>query len=1032
MDLTQDERFVNAGLTATALEEFPRPKALLAPQVTPGDVQDVLTSLTIRPAVQAEPRAVVSLSANQVDLRYNLIGVGPTTRGEVPVGRVWEPAKCAIHWGVSSDWGSLPTALVPAAAGAAASIADRNTAAAVAQMPTLFFKTTPTAEFGAAVRRSVEMLSREDTNCVRFIWRLAALYVGTRICEEMSGGAAGGVQLGCGDPVDIRYIDQVAGFTAMLSDDSVRDVIPYKVNVSTHREAASVCVLALAASDRWQWPQTGLSSVLRHMPPLNRPFMAVFGDQANVQVGGLMCSAQIWSVANAWVNGYSDTKLLLEAVEAITTLLYSPDGSGPVWQTDAVRLALPVSRMRALILGPLTAKYAAWEEAAPSLEEPQLKQMILRGTTTSLLLSLGIRHASMLQGTALLASSRGDEFRHLFMGQQYSSRRAGVPIVAAAGKVLNALGVEGHVGRILLRLGMPEATCSTVCDWWRASGTAPQWEEALQHLQALPAGSALYGMFHPLKTVQLMQPSWWYVAGKVPGGLTPCEAVRGLSSYLPTADIKFAYETFNFATRNVVRVPVVEELSYRGVPGDWHVMPNLLTHGMRVTTAFNVSTASACAQAYVGPQSRGEVKWFLEKTTFNTQDVVCPEDLVPAVPPPPLPFVTATFTAPQSPPPVALPKSPKLRITPSSSGPSSPKSPHGSASVTVEQVIYDPVAVAPQRMKLAGYLNVVAAVLQPTGARDWWSGLAPIMTAVAPSDMEAQSGHQGAIRKLMDGWVQTPVMSTITTAKPAVRAAFAKAMREVGRYCASRPLSAVEVHHAKTNTSLWAAAYSSMAIDPAITKDEVLHALTGKAHPDAVAAALGMLDTSLLIEAGDNVKLAVLTLADKMTTRGEIDPEKAEAATRAKEAMERSAKEAHDAMIAEHEASIREAVESGTIGHRELVADILGYLPKWAADVHWTEDDSSDTEEVPHDPQGMGDTPKEILHDPSVAAAQVLADGTPATSYAATDAGIAGSEGMQPDFGGRGATTSASQGALPTPSQEELTGTAQSSIVDFE
>lgn len=1034
MDFTRDERIYDASLTAASLEEFPRPKALASPQVTPGDVQDVLTNLTIRPALQAEPRAVVDFSTNRVDMRYNLIGIGQHVKEEVAVGRVWSPARCAIHWGVSSDWGAVPTALVPAAAGAAASIPDRNTAAAVAQMPTLFFKTTPTAEFGAAVRRSVEMLAREDTNCVRFVWRLAALYIGVRICEEMAGGTAGGVQMGCGAPVDIRYIDQVAGLTSLLSDEINRDVVPYKVNVSTTNEATSVRVLAMAASDKWQWPQMELSSVLRHMPPLNRAFVAVFGDQANVQVGGLMCSAQVWDVASSWTNGYSDPKLLIEAVEAISALLYSPNGSAPIWQTDGVRLALPASKMRALVLGPLTAKYATWEEAAPNMEEPQLKAAVLRGANISLLLSLGVRHAAMLQGTALVAAPGGSAFEHLFMPQQYASRRSGVPLMAAAGKILAALGVDGHVGRILLRVGMPQPEVKQVLDWWRKSDVAPQWEEALQHLQALPSGSALYGMFHPLKTVQLMQPSWWYIAGKVPGGLTPCEAVRGLASYISPGDIRFAYETFNFATRQVNRVDVHEEMSYRGVPGDWHVMPTVMTSGMRVTTAFNISTSVGCAQAYAGPMARSDVRWFMEKTTYCPQDAVFPEDQLPSNPMPVPTFVTANPPVPAREPPESSGGEARGYTTPESSSPKSNRD----IATTEEggKPLYDPDSVIPQRMKLARALNTVSVALLPidvSGAgRDWWTGLDTVLLTSSPGELEEKVAYESAQRQIMDGWIQTHIMQSLRRMKPAERLDYTRSMVEIGKFCAERPLSAVEVHHSKTNLSLWKAALSSMSIDPSITKDEVVESLKGKANPDAVAAAMGMINVDLLVKGGDNVKVSVLTLAEKMTTRGEVDVTKTAAAEKAKEALERSAREAHEAMIAENHRSMREAVEAGIVTSKQLVYDIFGFMPEWVSEYKWDEDGEESPAEVPHNPSGMGDAPSTVLHDDGVLASQVDAKGKAAAEYLPQADEIASSSKNEQDFGLDGATTSASQGARPTPSQVGQTGTEQSLIVDFE
>lgn len=1007
--------------TTTTLEELPRTEALAKPEPSPGDISDTSQIISLPRYRAGEEESLVDYTAG-VDMRYRIISLAPQRKGEETVGRTWPFARYRLAWGVSSNWGSYNLALVPATAGAAAAIPDRNTAAAVSAMPMLFFRTAPTPDFGAAARRRIETLAEGTVNAVRFMWRLAALWVGTRLCEENQGSL--NTVVAAADPAPIVYVETAAAYASLLANARGGDVVPHRVDTDTEREKHHIRILALAASPRVTYPDVRLPSIVTTLPPLNQAQVVVFGSQANVQVGGAICSADIWTTAVEWCNHYGDVPTFLECVDTLFALSTSPAGRDPIFGLDSARCALPASDMGCLILGPLSTRYRTAEEAPQRVPAPRVREGLLRGAGLALAASLCVRHIGTRNLLGVIASEFGQAYRHLIEPKEYTAARACTPAMAAAEKLLGPLGFEGRLGRILKRWGMFAPTGDSVLAWWGNHAEAVQWEEALLALNKLPTDTALMGMLHPTRTAVLPRVGWWYVAGKLPVGSTAAEAMYGLH-YVGEDALELGYEVTDFGTRQVTMVAGTIHCAYSGRPSDWDPLPTTLMEGKRVRSAFRIKTSMGAALAYHGDEQAAATKRYVERIVSVTADVL-PEHDEGLEPPSETrsAWVPAVSPSPRPTPPVAP--------APPSPPPSRPQSPPPAE----PDAMYDPRDAAPQSAGLARALNSVAGALGHTQVeRVWWKGLEPLMSNQR-GDMEQISARDGALRSLTDGYLQTPLYDTLLATAPALRMELARSMAAIGRYLATQPFSATEVHHIHKNLPLWEAGATAMAVNTALTEDELRDSFKhSELPPSAVQMALEGLDPCDLLSTGDAPYTMVRALAEEVgrrLARGDT----AGAAERVgfyKQRYSAQAAAVRDAAHKQAELELKGAYEAGIIPS-ESVFDVLGYLPVWAQVAHNEGGHLVDDAHVAPAALGAG------VHDESTAGAIGIldADGRPTSLAEAATAAAAAVDGCEPasavataDFGVGSYAAHGSQGAQEPTAVERADQQSAPSTMDF-
>lgn len=359
--------------------------------------------------------------------------------------------------------------------------------------------------------------------------------------------------------------------------------------------------------------------------------------------------------------------------------------------------------------------------------------------------------------------------------------------------------------------------------------------------------------------------------------------------------------------------------------------------------------------------------------------------------------------------------------------------------------LYDPSAVNPNRTKLAKALNVLHRIDAGGHVKaPWVKNLHGLLTGV-PATADEQAGLRGPMRQLMDGWVQTAIFPTVASLPPSQRAEYARAMKAIGDYCSQEPLSAVELHHAKTTQCLWSNVAQTMAIDPSITGEELAAQVSDPQVRESLRRACDSLDVATLVLAGDNVKLAAKTVQDKVDRAAKRGHDPAAAAQAAKKKLEEDARILLEQQTLEQELQLKEAFENGILDAATVI-DVLGHEPEWlTATMPPLEEvdgntvaDEPPAVELGHDPSGTGKTPGEIVHDEGITAVMVGPMGVPLPTLRETTEremsapGIAGIVSQQQGFGISGAHTSQSHAAQDTTSSAPPTQQQGALNVDFE
>lgn len=955
--------------TIQTIREFPRPSALTIPTVTVGDYTDVSQTFTASALPPSAPEAMFEGDALGVDMRYVLQEVNMVQTLEHKLGRQWTTARCDVAWARSATWGDDRMILVPAVAGTAAAIPDRNTAAAIAAMPILFCEGGGATEFGATARKTIASLASQSVNSVRFAWRLAALWHGARLAE-----LKGEANVYPDNEVTIRFIGHVRQFATLLAGLGSTDVIPYRVAHSSTAEITNIRILALAAADGWQWNTPNMPSVVRTLPPLTNPEVIIFGPAINVVFGGALSSAQVWQTAVDWCAAFGSTDIFIECIQTIAALLFSPTGQSPFYLHKVLRIALPRAAMAPLALGVMSERYVQWEETAPTLMPPPYKTLVANACAVQLVAGLCIRQVGLLSGLPLYPLfARTGIANSLLHTRQWMARAGGCPVMAAANKMISACGIAGNLGRIIIRCSVPQMDATELYGWWAAHDTAFQWEEALYALEAVPAASAIHGRLQPLRTEKPMVVNRWYGVGAIPQAYHPVAALHALHY---VRDVEYADRLVDVGTGAVtIDVRALAD-NYRGLPSDWTVIPKCALGGHTIEPVLRITTVTAAAQAHYGPQYIGFTKLYMHVVEFEATErlvayVAGPVDDLGGPRP-------GKFSDERKRPPTPPASKADDDKTLESSEPTPDASRRASMEDIEEPLDHKQMKERKDGRKKDGHPKP-AAIMRAQRATACRGGIALgdvvakyrdkftdptsllklgelAVAASAPTATDADAGAKRAlvVRQLLDQWVQHPIAATLETIQPAMRTQIARLMGNIGRWCSIEAPSWRDSAHCAITAERWTAAASALNRNPALTLNEMKIELPN-ISVDLLRPAYAALDKNAQLEAGFtpsqtvartvqyyNVKTAQMSDKRKLAERHRIFGDSIN-----EKAIERRAQFERE-VLAKQEAELRQAYEAQIIDNATII-EVLGIKPSWLVE------EKTPEPETKHDPSALFD-----------------------------------------------------------------------------
>ncbi|GFM95112.1 putative coat protein [viral metagenome] len=916
---------VNAYTTTACIKEFPAPAKLILPEIQPGEVDETSKPCTL--AVPPMPNMLQRHTADGMDMTNILMEMNMYGRTRHVLGRRWQYARPRISWGESSGWGQERLILEPAVAGTAAPIADRNTVAAMQAAASFFPTVHGSTEFGSLMRAAVARMADQPMNPVRYVWRLAVCWVTAAHLERLNKRAVVAPE---GMPSTETVLD-LSNFVSLVGRSNRLDnYIIHRPTGMLDGELAYSQVYALAGCVSPGWTETDLPSVAHVWPTINNVHFVRVGAPGNVNVGGHVSASVIWSAAMSWCRAYSTIPIFMECVEAVCALWYSPSGGDSIYQHDKVRYALPAADMYSMVLAPLARKYIDSEMETISPVQPDIRMLLAVGAQRALALGVGVMSVGLLsQLPALMVqSAMGVDVSGMHELGMWCPKRSMSPAVASAAKLLAAVGITGDVGRILGRVGFGNPDFSGLSAWYARHAINYQWEELLPSLDVLPSHCALHGATRPLKPLTSVVPRYWYAASKVPDARCIEEAYHSVARVTP--DVEVAYAVTVWGTQSTVVYPVAVQASYRGVPSDWLFTSRLRNRYMGVESVFRFTTVAGCVSAAYGDIAAATAKWYMVDA-IDTSSLADSEFRGPGDPQPHDPSGDLggrppnAFSAPQ-------------QVSYDTGGDVGPDGPPPVSGVPGE--LAKPPAkggvVQPGGAKSALEIKISAvgdSLRKHLGDKTppWVDDALLLAKARTGVDAESVSAAQGLSRKVVDGWLATPLYETLLEVPMGERSHCARMMHNVISVVDGRIPASEMARQILNNKLQWGAAASALHYNDALKDDELV--ATFKTSPEVIQASRAIVEPRVCVTAGTPLNEVLGSVVHAMKRTVALAPgikARLQAEDQARARVDKALAESHEAGLQMAEDALREWYEQGVVD-RAGVIEALNAEPSWLA-----------------------------------------------------------------------------------------------------
>lgn len=603
----QDYSKVHNYINGTKLDA----RAWVTPK-TPAEVTDVkiteACSLDIsglrEDKMMASSRWENSVSS-RFDARASLVGVYEGVRESVvEVGRDWKAnlrdfkVNCVTH----VAYGSSKVALVPAVAGMATKDMSAASITAWTQFNVLLGITGTAGPPDYAVMNSMMRVHNTEANPVRFIHRLAALYlhlVWTERCYDK-------IQLN--NRPNVENIGSTAAVTSLIARAQVGyQFIPWSSRGGLD-DADVLAVLLAAGSGRLQSTRFAGSRFLKLWPFLGSDVVLLVDDIAmaralqNTRVVDLT-SRQVWFAACRWITQYSDMKLWDEALTFVGAFCVSPSKGVVLTPGASATYGLPASNMGQYALGRFIEPL---EEGslATVLGEPNHATMIEGHVVLATLLGLMAWYGAWKVCGWFYHYNKCNDADAREYWRRYASTSKGAPIWKHLQSQLGLL-VSGNIGRIFSTVTYGEVDAYKKLSAWHSR--ALQFEELVSRTGKVFDDTAIYGLLSPLRpTRESFNRGAWTTVGEVPAF---ANINRAWYSMYTKADLALVTRGRTVLTSARMNLPV----SYRGAITDYALFSGIDRAGNKFEPAFRVTNKVHYYELVDEKSRRYNYTWYVEE-----------------------------------------------------------------------------------------------------------------------------------------------------------------------------------------------------------------------------------------------------------------------------------------------------------------------------------------------------------------------------------------------------------------------------------
>jgi hypothetical protein len=568
-----------------------------------------------------------------------------TVRDEISVGRSWTPFYAMNpKFPDSDEWGSVSLGLQPVFAGLASESLERSAVQALANLPYAFCRASQ-ADFTARGRHALVQLVDRPLNAVRFLWRLASMYLAAIILEAEGRHLTVNSTAGLEQP---RSITSVTDLVAVLTHAMERTEQVAFIDVGKHlggvQPIIQVITLATAPVVGWRDTDGPLPAVLKMWPEINNLRASVYGEMVgNVEVGEVN-SGNIWETISLYARQHGLQDVWEEVWTAALTFYSRPEGSkGWCGHTNVV-IPMPVSRMEVAALGPLSHPMRSWDYTSAALKHPHMAEAAWEGNCRYAGIALGVGSTLESEGANMLSYGvyTAEEFN--YFERLHANEGTACPLNVGACNLMGDLGWSNLTGRALLgvrgynaatprgRLSLggqdrsppPSAVYVTLMD-----ESAIQWEEFAYACDSIPHTAAIYAQLHPVGIKDPAVLNWWIRTDHIENRTGTADAIYSL---LNTTRCQYSLCITAMPNRTCTYRALAPRTGYRGVYLDHQFSEVASDVGVMAYPCFRFTNHTDVVNSMEVSKLEAGTKWYISTAKDVTFDGVIAEY---GYPPPP-------------------------------------------------------------------------------------------------------------------------------------------------------------------------------------------------------------------------------------------------------------------------------------------------------------------------------------------------------------------------------------------------------------
>jgi hypothetical protein len=536
---------------------------------------------------------------------------------EIAVGRVWS-ANFPFNFVCRSvtDLFDINLRLQPVYSGLAEESIERQSINAASALPFLF-DGSRTSDFPIDVRHGIRDLLKRPFNPYRFVLRVAVMWLAARKLEQ-SGGR-----------LEVRSLEGAPEIVKVEGPAKMRNLVNAAVRdgaqiayfeVSTHfsnERLSEIAVTAMSAKPTFVSGVQGLSvpSICELWPEINKPVLGVYGTDSVYADPTILTSEAILGFAEVYCGQYGIENMWKHALETAATFLMRPEGDTVLCGHKTISLAMPMSRMEAAAIGPLTLNIRVWESEREVMLNKSFDEIQWEGSSRYMLWSLAYRDVSCMLGGNLMRYKKMDVDQARAYESAHVSCSTEKGFQGLVEEYAGKFGWEGLLGSILrTTIGLTTRESKT---YGRRTGLIPvchayalQWEEAIVHLDYIPEGASATSILHPATTGFGVPQNTWVPVSHIENRIATQDAFFSLW-HAGCRRFAMAEPTMPLGQVNFKQLDPI--MSYRNVPVDHSFTFGWIEVDVKVIPTFMLRDLNEVAGTIGNMNWSAQNQWFINQ-----------------------------------------------------------------------------------------------------------------------------------------------------------------------------------------------------------------------------------------------------------------------------------------------------------------------------------------------------------------------------------------------------------------------------------